>query len=205
MEVSPNFTDKAFRDYELVQQAQGGDQKAFAELLGHYRDSIYFMLLKMVKNQNDAEDLTIEAFGKAFKNIKFYAPNFAFSTWLFKIATNNAIDFIRSNKVMRKNISIDINSDDSETSLPINLISNSPDPEERLISKQKEKLLRTIVKKLHPDYRQIIVMRYFDELSYQEIAKKLNLPLGTVKARLFRSRELLSSTMKDQEIGIDKI
>src|SRR5208283_2099526 len=105
MEINTNLSDKAQYDYELVLHAIDGDQKAYAELLGRYRDAIYFMLLKMVSNQSDAEDLTIEAFGKAFKNITQYTPNYAFSTWLFKIATNNCIDFIRKKKL--NNISLD--------------------------------------------------------------------------------------------------
>jgi len=100
MEVSPNLSEKAQHDFLLVQKARSGDQKAYAELLGRYRDAIYFMLLKMVNNPSDAEDLTIEAFGKAFKNIGQYTPNFAFSTWLFKIATNNCIDFIRKKELL---------------------------------------------------------------------------------------------------------
>lgn len=95
MEVNPNLSEKAQVDFKLVQQAVKGDQKAYAELMSRYKDSIYFMLLKMVNNRDDAEDLTIEAFGKAFKNLHQYTPDFAFSTWLFKIATNNCIDFIR--------------------------------------------------------------------------------------------------------------
>ena len=93
MEINENLSDKAKRDYMLVRKATDGDQKAYAELLDRYRDAIYYMLLKMVNNASDAEDLTIEAFGKAFKNLNQYAPNYAFSTWLFKIATNNCIDF----------------------------------------------------------------------------------------------------------------
>ena len=95
MEISPNLSHKAIQDFKLVQQAICGDQKAYAELLGRYRDAIYFMLLKMVNNKIDAEDLTIEAFGKAFRNLNQYSPNFAFSTWLFKIASNNCIDVLR--------------------------------------------------------------------------------------------------------------
>jgi len=206
MEISPNFSDKARRDYELVIKAKDGDQKAYASLLGHYRDSLFFLLLKMVKNKDDAEDLTIEAFGKAFKNIESYTPSYAFSTWLFKIASNNAIDFLRSRKSMKKHISIDHahHDDDSESMTTLPLIATSPDPEEDMITKQKGKILRTIVKRLHPDYRKIIMLRYFDELSYVEIAEKLNLPIGTVKARLFRSRELLSSIIHDTEMGRDR-
>ena len=95
MELNPNLSLKAQKDIELVEKAKAGDQQAYGELLGRYRDAIYFMLLKMVNSPVDAEDLNIEAFGKAFKNIDQYTPNFAFSTLLFKIATNNCIDFIR--------------------------------------------------------------------------------------------------------------
>ena len=98
MELNPNLSLKAQQDIELVEKARKGDQLAYAELLGRYRDAIYFMFLKMVNSPVDAEDLTIEAFGKAFKNIDQYTPNFAFSTWLFKIATNNCIDFIRKKR-----------------------------------------------------------------------------------------------------------
>ena len=201
MEVSPNFSDKAKEDYELVLKAQQGDERAFAELLGRYRDSLYFMLLKMVKNKDDAEDLTIEAFGKAFKNINSYSPKYAFSTWLFKIASNNGIDYLRSRKSTRKNVSIDSTHDDSDYYSNISLVSSSPNPEENMITKQKEVLLRSVIKKLHPDYRKIIMLRYFKEYSYNEIAAELELPIGTVKARLHRSRELLASTIRQNKIN----
>ncbi len=195
MEVSPNFSEKARRDYQLVQAAIKGDQKAYAELLGYYRDSIYYMLLKMVNNKSDAEDLTIEAFGKAFKNIENYTPNYAFSTWLFKIATNNCIDFLRKKKLTQKHISIDKPDDEESNDIPVTLMSEGADPEEKMMVKQKEKLLRNVVKKLNPRYRELIILRYFKELSYAEIAEELDLPIGTVKARLFRSRELLSNIL----------
>lgn len=204
MEITNNLSDKAKRDILLVQEAKKGNQKAYSELLGYYRDSIYFLLLKMVKNETDAEDLTIEAFGKAFRNLDLYVPNFAFSTWLFKIASNNAIDFIRGKKMNKKHISIDTTFEDEETGITnqLSLVSNTPDPEEKMISKQKDKLIREVIKNLHPDYKRIIKLRYFDELSYIEIAEKLELPIGTVKARLFRSRELLVSVLKQKNISL---
>src|SRR5664279_4926106 len=101
MEIASRLTEKAQRDYALVQRAvQFGDQKAYAELLNNYRDSLYFMLLKMTNNPTDAEDLTIEAFGKAFRNLQQYTLEFAFSTWLFRIASNNCIDFLRKKNRM---------------------------------------------------------------------------------------------------------
>ena len=194
MEINTNLSEKAQYDIVLVQRAVKGDQKAYAELLGRYRDAIYFMLLKMVNNQDDADDLTIEAFGKAFKSIHQYTPNFAFSTWLFKIATNNCIDYIRKRRGGSL-VSIEQSQDDPDE-IPIRIQTDELDPEETLISKQKIKLIHEVVLKLKPRYRRLVEMRYFDELSYEEIALKLDLPIGTVKAQLFRARELLFNILK---------
>jgi RNA polymerase sigma factor (sigma-70 family) len=193
MEVNTNLSEKAQRDYLLVQRANKGDQKAYAELMDRYRDAIYYMLLKMVNNASDAEDLTIEAFGKAFKNIQQYAPNYAFSTWLFKIATNNCIDFIRKKKA--SHVSLNHNDDEHEKA-SMDIQSPVMDPEETMINEQKIKLMRSIVDKLKPRYRKLIELRYFKELSYEEIAEELELPIGTVKAQLFRARELLYNILK---------
>lgn len=192
MELNPNLSDKAKQDLAIVELAMQGDQKAYAELHSRYHDSIYFLLLKMVNNKSDAEDLTIEAFGKAFKNIHQYTPNYAFSTWLFKIATNNCIDFIRKRKA--NVVSIDHTTEDSEgvsSSPAASLPSGTLDPEETLIKEQNAKLIQSLVTKLKPRYRKLIELRYFKEFSYEEIADELELPLGTVKAQLFRARELL--------------
>jgi len=192
------LSDKAKHDLVLVRRAERGDQKAFAELMARYKDSIYFMLLKMINNKTDAEDLTIEAFGKAFKNIKQYTPNYAFSTWLFKIASNNCIDHLR--KKRSNLLSIDNNFTEEKDSEPQVLLKDDTlNPEERLIREQKVLLMRTVVKKLKPRYRTLIEMRYFKEYSYEEISEELDLPLGTVKAQLFRARELLYHTLKNSE------
>lgn len=203
MEVSStNLTEKALRDYQLVCQARDhGNQKAYADLMNTYREPIYYMLLKMTNSSTDADDLTIEAFGKAFKSLGQYTPEYAFSTWLFRIATNNCIDFIRKKRA--KIVSIDniYTSSDGEQ-IGIDIASETLDPEEKIIEKQKIKMMREIVSKLKPHYRTLIELRYFDELSYEEIAQELNLPLGTVKAKLFRARDLLYNIFKESE---DKI
>lgn len=196
MELNPNLSEKAQVDLNLVEQAKKGDQKAYANLMGRYRDAIFYMLLKMVNNSIDAEDLTIEAFGKAFKNIAQYTPNYAFSTWLFKIATNNCIDFIR--KKRGNLISIDHAFDENDSLVPSsNIHSDDPDPEANMINKQKVKLLRDVVSKLKPRYRNLVELRYFKEYSYEEISKELDLPIGTVKAQLFRAKELLFNILKN--------
>ena len=199
MEVISHLTDKALRDYKLVQSAvERGDQKAYAELMNNYKDSIYFMLLKMTNNPDDADDLTIEAFGKAFKKLHQYTPDYAFSTWLFKIASNNCIDYIRKKKKMT--FSIDKSYDNvDETDIAQNIPSETNDPEENFIKKQKIKLMREIVEKLKPRYRSLIEMRYFNEMSYEEISDETKLPLGTVKAQLFRAREFLYQILKDSQ------
>ena len=192
------LSEKARQDFELVQKALLGDEKAFARLLTRYKDAIYFMLLKMVNNRSDAEDLTLEAFGKAFKSLHQYSPTYAFSTWLFKIASNNCIDFLRKKKGVHVSIE---NKEESENSDPIKLKSKEPNPEERLIRQQKSVLLRNVVRKLKPRYQTLVELRYFREFSYEEIAKELDLPLGTVKAQLFRAREMLFKMIESTEIG----
>jgi RNA polymerase sigma factor (sigma-70 family) len=199
MEVTSHLTDKALRDYKLVQLAVDmGDQKAYAALMNNYKDSIYFMLLKMTNNSDDADDLTIEAFGKAFKKLHQYTPDYAFSTWLFKIASNNCIDYIRKKKKMTFSIDKTYENEDG-TEMAHNIPAQVPDPEENFIKKQKVKLMREIVEKLKPRYRTLIEMRYFQELSYEEIASEMQLPLGTVKAQLFRAREFLYNILKDSQ------
>ncbi len=191
------LSEKARQDYELVKAALQGDEKAFARLLNRYKDAIYFMLLKMVNNRSDAEDLTLEAFGKAFKNLHQYSPTYAFSTWLFKIASNNCIDFLRK----KKGVNVPIEKDDSENSETVKLKSKELNPEERLIRQQKAILLRNVVRKLKPRYQVLVELRYFREFSYEEIAKELDLPLGTVKAQLFRAREMLFKMIESTEIS----
>lgn len=188
MEVNNDLSEKARKDLILVSRAKAGDGKAFAALMNRYRDTIYYLHLKMVSNPSDAEDLTIEAFGKAFKSIDTYTPEFAFSTWLFKIATNNCIDFIRKKQMIPSPLDQLQNEEDDATA---SLQSDSPDPEEILINEQKIKILREIVDQLKPLYRDLIELRYFREFSYEEIASELNLPVGTVKARLNRAKHLL--------------
>jgi len=195
MEIKGQLTEKGERDYLLIQKALGeGNQNAYAQLLKYYRDTLYFMMLKMTQNPHDAEDLTIEAFGKAFKNLHQYTPEFAFSTWLFKIATNNCIDFLRTKSKSAQVISGDLvyEGDDQPSRVP----ATAPDPEEQFIRSQKIELMHEVVDKLKPHYKKLIELRYFNEFSYEEIVNELDIPLGTVKAQLFRAREFLYNILK---------
>jgi RNA polymerase sigma factor (sigma-70 family) len=186
----PAFSPRALEDMELVTLALTGDQNAYAKLMSRYRDSIYFLLLKMVHQEDDANDLTIEAFGKAFSKLEKYTPDFAFSTWLYKIALNNCIDFIRKKKIETLSLHHPIENEKGEP-YDIDLQSGSPDPEEIYVKEQRSKILREVIDKIDPKYRLLIELRFYDELSYEEIAERTNLPLGTVKAQLFRAKNLL--------------
>ena len=151
-------------------------------------------MLKMTGYPGDAEDLTMEAFNKAFTKLDQYTSEYAFSTWLFRIAKNNCIDYLRRNK---KDNDAKVNQHEAECGITAHeLASQLPSPEQMMIDRQETKLLREIVETLHPKYKDIIKLHYFNELSCEEIANNLELPEGTVKVRLFRARELLYNIMK---------
>lgn len=190
-----NLSSRAKEDYELVLKAIDGNQKAYATLMNRYRNSVFHMMLKMVNNREDADDLTLEAFGKAFNKLKSYAPRYAFSTWLFKIAINNCIDHIRKKRLHLLSIDDPIEPN-SEHDYSNNLKASTLDPEEQFIRQQRVKLMRTVMNKLSMKYRLMIELRFFEELSYDEIAKELNIPLGTVKAQLFRAKEILYNILQ---------
>jgi len=198
IEYKISFTPKARRDYYLVRSAvDKNDQRAYAELMNNYRESLYMLMFKMVNNQYDAEDLTIEAFGKAFRNLSQYTSDYAFSTWLFKIASNNCVDFLRKKRVnlyeMDKHFD---EKEDSYISFEVN--DDKPTPEEKLFAKEKAKLIRQYVDMLKPHYRELIELRYFEELSYEEIAERMQIPMGSVKGKLFRAKDMLQVIMKEE-------
>jgi len=190
-----NLSVRGKEDYSFVLKAIDGDQKAYATLMDRYRNSVYHMMYKMVGNREDSDDLTLEAFGKAFNKLPSYAPRYAFSTWLFKIAINNCIDHIRKKRL--KFLSIDDPIEHgSVNDFSNNLKANILDPEDTLIRRQRVKLMRDVLGELSLKYRLMIELRFFEELSYDEIAKELDIPLGTVKAQLFRAKEILYNILQ---------
>jgi len=196
-----HLSEKAQKDLIFVERAIKGDQSAYAFLMERYRESIYFTMLKMVNNTDDADDLTIEAFGKAFNRLEQYSPTYAFSTWLFKIASNNCIDFIRKKRIKITSMDSGIKTDDGDI-LYFDAESNTMDPEETIMHNQKVLHMRELVSKLKPRYRVLVEKRYFEELSYEEISEELDLPLGTVKAQLFRARDFLANMMEKTKDNI---
>ena len=190
-------TEKAKRDYMLLRKAlDDNDQQAYAELMSLYRDSIYYMLVRMVKNKDDAEDLTLMTFGKAFRYLDKYTPKYAFSTWLYRIALNNSIDFLRMKNNMPQYFEEDL-----YTSSTTSIIDQSEDnlqrnPEEEIIDKQRLQLLRAAVSELPERYRRVIELRYYEDLAYEEIAERLELTLSNVKIQIMRAKQMLSELMK---------
>ncbi|WP_296697995.1 sigma-70 family RNA polymerase sigma factor [Algoriphagus sp.] len=192
MEINERgFSNKALEDFALIDKAvQDKDQQAYASLMKRYKKAVYFMILKMIRDADDAEDLTMEAFAKAFKNLERFKKDYTFSTWLFRIATNNTIDFIRKKKLKTMSLNNTL-TDDGGNSVNIDVEDDDNNPQDEYIRTQRIEMVRIFVDKLPAKYRKLVQLRYFDELSYEEIAQELEKPLGTVKAQLHRSRELL--------------
>lgn len=184
------------RDVALVNKAILGDQKAFSDLMTFYWPTIECFFAMKLSSKEDVEDLSIATFTKAFDKIKSYNSSYAFSTWIQTIATNSLIDFFR--KKEQKTISIDADVK-NEKGNPHEIEDLDTNPELNFIQQQKNNQLFSLLEKLKPHYRELIVLRYLEELSYDEIAQKLNIPLGSVKAKLFRARDLLLKILKPQE------
>lgn len=183
-------------DSLLIKRALGGDQKAFHKLRIKYYDAILKLVNRMVHNRQEVEDLTQEAFIKAFTSLNRFDNQYSFSTWLYKIATNNSIDHIRKKKLQTFSINRPIESEESDYSFE--LPAADPEPDQKIISSQRKKMLDEAMNSLPLKYRQVILMRHVDEKEYQEIAKILKLPLGTIKAHIFRARELLYKRLRDK-------
>jgi RNA polymerase sigma-70 factor (ECF subfamily) len=196
--VKKQFSDKALQDFQLIDQAVNeNDEQAYAMLMDRYKKPVYHMILKMIRNVDDAEDLTIEAFAKAFKNLYKFKKDYTFSTWLFRIATNNSIDFIRKKKLDTTSLNTAYQ-DDSGADVTMDVKDKNLNPQEEAIKAQKIELIQLFVTKLPAKYQRLVRLRYFNELSYEEIARELEAPLGTVKAQRHRARELLQDLVKDK-------
>lgn len=176
---------------DAIKKAKQNNQKAFNFLLDEFWDSVYGFQLKRIKNENDAEDITIQTFSRAFDRIKTYKEQYTFKTWLITISKNIHIDLLRKAKS-----SINSKITDHEDDTVYKVADESPTPEDKLITEQNlAKLLRDI-KKLKPHYQEVINLRYFQELSYKEISEELEEPMNNVKVKLLRAKKLLAEIIK---------
>jgi RNA polymerase sigma-70 factor (ECF subfamily) len=196
MEVKFPRSSRSEEDRALIDAAKRGENRAFEKLLKKYYKSVYYLIFKMVRNAEDAEDLTQESFAKAFNSITTFDPKFAFSTWLFKIATNNCIDYIRRKKMQTLSLSQSPSGDDN-SGVTLQIADSDPVPDEVMLKKQRREIVARAVEALPERYQQLIQLRYFRELSYEEVAQELKIPLGTVKAQLHRAKELLNEALED--------
>jgi len=191
-----NASESSLEDDVLVKKAKGGDEKAYKELVDKYERALYFHILKMVKDREQVEDLVQEAFVKAFDNLNTYSTNYAFSTWLYRIATNNTIDYLRKKKL--KTLSIDKPMKTKDGEMEMQLHDESASTDRNIIKKQRKKIVQNAIEDLPEKYRKVIELRHMEEKTYKEISDILDKPLGTVKAHIFRARELLYKALKDK-------
>ncbi|GGB74937.1 DNA-directed RNA polymerase sigma-70 factor [Flavobacterium suaedae] len=190
MEIKPEIINA------IVEKAQKGDQVAFTSLLDLYWNEVYGFMLKRTQNETDAEDIVIETFAKAFDRITTYNPDYAFNTWLISIAKNAHIDMLR-----KKKSSLFVAINEKEEKQAYNIADDSLSAEDELIQEQNLSRLLECIKKMKPQYQEVIQLRYFQELSYQEIADQLQEPLNNIKVKLLRAKKLLSEIIKNKKQG----
>ncbi|MBI5215554.1 MAG: sigma-70 family RNA polymerase sigma factor [Ignavibacteriae bacterium] len=183
-------------DSELIHAAIKGNQEAYKRLMKKYYVSLTHLIYKLVHDKEEIEDLTQEAFIKAFASLKNFNEEYAFSTWLFKIATNNAIDYLRKKKLDAFSIDKPLESEDSDYTFE--LPDSTYEPDKDIIGKQRSQFIEEAIQSLPEKYRKVILLRHKEERDYAEIAKMLKLPIGTVKAHIFRAREILYKKLRHQ-------
>lgn len=175
------------QDQALVERCLTGDARAFDELINRYKRQVFALIYRLIRNQSDAEDVAQETFIKAYRNLSSYDPAHPFLTWLFKIAHNSAIDFLRAQKPE----SLSIHDDDN----PLDIEDTQISLEDKIEASSQQELIEKVLSALPPLYREILVLRHQQELSYEEIAESLSIPVGTVKIRLFRARDIMKQKL----------
>lgn len=191
-----NASASSIVDDKLVSNALSGNEASYKKLVDKYDRPIFFHIRKMIKEQEMVEDLVQEVFIKAFKNLETYSNEYAFSTWLYRIATNHTIDYLRKKKLQTFSINDPLKTKDGD--MEVQLPDNSFATDAPIIKQERKVIVQDAIQNLPEKYRMVIQMRHMDELSYQEISDELDLPLGTVKAHIFRARELLYKALIDK-------
>lgn len=191
-----NASASSLEDDKLVKQAKKGSNDAFNKLVSKYREQLHFHIGKMIRDREQVEDLVQEVFMKAFDNLESYNTQYAFSTWIYRIATNHTIDYLRKKKLKTLSINDPVTTKDGE--MNVQLPDENFETDRAIIRKQRKKMIESAISNLPEKYRDVIRMRHMEEMSYQEISDELDLPLGTVKAHIFRAREMLYKKLKDK-------
>jgi len=197
MAIEQKPSKQAQLDKAIVREVLNGDTNAFQKLMNSYYDIIFYTLLKIVHSKKASEELTLEVFSRAFQNLSSYSEEYAFSTWIFTIATNRGIDYLRR----KKNNTVAIEEENKEDYESVVLAGDSEQqPDKLLIKQQKAGELRSLVDALKPFWQELIEMRYYKELSYEEIAEQLGIPMGTVKNQLYRAKVKLAKLAEEKHL-----
>lgn len=181
-------------DDKLIKDALKGDQKAFRDLVTRHQGSVFHIVFRIVRDREMANDLVQETFMKAFSSLKSYRSEYRFSTWLYKIAANASIDHLRKKRIQALSLDNPIRTEDGEVAIEV--ADYSHHPEEEMVLRERRVSIAEAIDALPEKYRKVIIARHQEEKSYEDIADELNLPVGTVKARIFRARELLKKRLR---------
>jgi RNA polymerase sigma factor (sigma-70 family) len=181
-------------DEILIKEALAGKEKAFKLLLNKHHEAIYHVILKIVHNREEARDLVQETFMKAFGSLATYKSSYRFTTWLYRIAANSSIDYLRKKRI--ESFSLDQPVETKNGTVGIELPDWTHNPETDLVSRQRMVSMNEAINSLPKKYREVIIYRHKQDKSYEQIAEILEIPVGTVKARIFRARELLKKKLK---------
>ena len=195
MKTNPTTEENKKLDYQLIDKALAGDQSAYEQLMKKYSNVVGMLIQKVIHNSNEIEDLKQEIFIKAFNSLNSFKREYAFSTWLFRIATNHSIDFLRKKQLKTQSMEDTLETQDG--SLRHQYATREPTPESKLIEMEATQHITKAIENLPEKYRRCIEMRHKEEKSYEEISEELSLPIGTVKARIFRAREILNKELRE--------
>lgn len=183
-------------DRALVEQALGGDEAAYQQLVEKYERALHFYLRRLVREEHILDDLVQESFIKAFEALDSYSPQYAFSTWLYRIAKNHTIDHLRKRRLPTRSMHRPVQTQEGEMKYQVPDTTYRPD--EHIVKDQRRTIIQDAIDALPEKYHRVIVLRHQEELSYKEIAEELDLPLGTVKAHLYRARERLNKHLRSK-------
>lgn len=186
--------EKNLEDLECIREVLSGKIESFQKLEKRYKRIIAALIRKMVRNEDDVDDLTQETFIKAYNSLSSFHFGYSFSAWIYRIASNSCIDFLRKKRFTTISLSQPIGNDDDDLFFEIE--DNSYVPDRDVLSSERRKALDEAMNSLPENYREIIRLRHEEEMDYCQIAVKLDLPLGTVKAHLFRARKILMISLK---------